>query len=202
MGSHTRFIIKALVVATLVSIALPAGAEDGRHGGFRGGGDISHFDGHDYAVWRSGGWHHEFHDGRWGWWWVVAGVWYFYPEPIYPYPDPYVPPVVVTQPVVQPAPRRPSSGISVPQPTVIILTYLHVPAAGGQYSLLHLPLHLVHHHTHRSGDEGYRRDFHGVSQCCLLCGAACVRWLHRDWPNRSQGGGNAGPRQTVRSVRS
>ena len=102
MGSHTRFIIKALVVATLVSIALPAGAEDGRHGGFRGGGDISHFDGHDYAVWRSGGWHHEFHDGRWGWWWVVAGVWYFYPEPIYPYPDPYVPPVVVTQPVVQP----------------------------------------------------------------------------------------------------
>jgi len=22
-----------------------------------------------------------------GWWWVVGDLWYFYPEPIYPYPD-------------------------------------------------------------------------------------------------------------------
>jgi hypothetical protein len=33
------------------------------------------------------------------WWWVVGGLWYFYPQPIYPYPDPYMPPVVVTQTV-------------------------------------------------------------------------------------------------------
>jgi hypothetical protein len=31
----------------------------------------------------------------------VAGAWYFYPEPIYPYPDPYIPPVIVTQPTPQ-----------------------------------------------------------------------------------------------------
>jgi hypothetical protein len=26
------------------------------------------------------------HDGRYGWWWDVDGAWYFYEEPIYPYP--------------------------------------------------------------------------------------------------------------------
>jgi hypothetical protein len=38
-----------------------------------------------------------------GWWWIVAGAWYFYPEPVYPYPDPYTPPVIVTQSPLQPA---------------------------------------------------------------------------------------------------
>ena len=45
---------------------------------------------------------HGRHDGRVGWWWVVGGVWYFYPAPVYPFPDPYVPPapppVVITPP--------------------------------------------------------------------------------------------------------
>ncbi|HUZ71675.1 MAG TPA: hypothetical protein VMU87_01710 [Stellaceae bacterium] len=38
--------------------------------------------------------------GRLGWWWVVGPTWYFYPAPIYPYPypDPYVPPVVTAPP--------------------------------------------------------------------------------------------------------
>jgi hypothetical protein len=27
----------------------------------------------------------------------VGGLWYFYPEPVYPYPDPYIPSVVVVQ---------------------------------------------------------------------------------------------------------
>ena len=49
-------------------------------------------------------------DGRLGWWWVVGGVWYFYPQPAYPYPDPYVPPVVV----VDQAPQ--SDTPSVPPP--------------------------------------------------------------------------------------
>jgi len=35
----------------------------------------------------------------------VDGEWYFYPTPIYPYPDPYVPPgVVVAAPPAPPAP--------------------------------------------------------------------------------------------------
>lgn len=29
-----------------------------------------------------------------GWWWVAGGSWYFYPAPVYPFPNPYEPPVV------------------------------------------------------------------------------------------------------------
>lgn len=54
-------------------------------------GDIGRFQEHDVRVWQSGRWHHGPHDGRHGWWWIVGGAWYFYPAPIYPYPDPYVP---------------------------------------------------------------------------------------------------------------
>lgn len=58
-------------------------------------GDIHRFHDRDFGVWRGGDWRHGHHNGHLGWWWVVGGIWYFYPEPIYPYPDPYVPPVVV-----------------------------------------------------------------------------------------------------------
>jgi mono/diheme cytochrome c family protein len=52
------------------------------------------FHGRDYARftpeerkdWQAGEWRHEGHNGHAGWWWVVGGAWYFYPEPIYPYP--------------------------------------------------------------------------------------------------------------------
>lgn len=60
-------------------------------------GDMRHFHEHDYPHWREGSWYHGGHDGRFGWWWVAAGMWYFYPAPVYPYPDPYEPPVVVEQ---------------------------------------------------------------------------------------------------------
>jgi len=64
-------------------------------------GDINHFHEYDMERWHSGYWANRFHDGRNGWWWVVGGTWYFYPQPVYPYPNPYVPPVVVVpQPVV------------------------------------------------------------------------------------------------------
>lgn len=43
------------------------------------------------ALWQSGQWRHGWHHGRWGWWWLVHNVWYYYPEPSYPYPSPYVP---------------------------------------------------------------------------------------------------------------
>jgi hypothetical protein len=57
-------------------------------------GDIARFREHDLDRWRGGRWLHAVHEGRLGWWWVVDGTWYFYPAPVYPYPDPYVPPVV------------------------------------------------------------------------------------------------------------
>jgi hypothetical protein len=54
--------------------------------------DIHHFHDHDFDRWRGGQWYHGWHDGRFAWWWQVGPVWYPYPRPIYPYPDPYVPP--------------------------------------------------------------------------------------------------------------
>ena len=65
-------------------------------------GDIRHFDRHDARHWRSGAWRHGWHSGRVGWWWVAGGMWYFYPQPVYPYPDPYRPPLVVVEPAPQP----------------------------------------------------------------------------------------------------
>lgn len=116
-----QHIISMLSVAVLSAVtALPVLAE-GRHdggrsdgrGGSRGEGrhemhsegrhwggvhDIRHFEDHHLSVWRSGSWHHGSHEGRFGWWWIAAGTWYFYTGPIYPYPDPYLPPIVVVQP--------------------------------------------------------------------------------------------------------
>src|SRR5690348_7675736 len=60
--------------------------------------DIRRFHDHDIERWRAGRWYHGRHDSRLGWWWVVGGVWYFYPQPVYPYPDPYRPPVVAGPP--------------------------------------------------------------------------------------------------------
>jgi hypothetical protein len=55
--------------------------------------DIHRFREHDLERWRSGAWYHTRHGGRFGWWWVVGGLWYFYPAPVYPYPNPYEPPI-------------------------------------------------------------------------------------------------------------
>jgi hypothetical protein len=71
-------------------------------------GDIRHFNDRDLAHWRTGQWHHDYYDGRLGWWWVVAGLWYFYPQRVAGYPDPYTPPpVVVVQPTAPAAPSAP-----------------------------------------------------------------------------------------------
>lgn len=76
-------------------------------------GDIRHFEYHDARRWQSGAWRHGSHEGRLGWWWVIGGLWYFYPQPVYPYPDPYRPPVVVVEQspppvVVQPPAASPA----------------------------------------------------------------------------------------------
>lgn len=67
-------------------------------------GDIRRFHREDLGRWRAGRWVHGRHFGRLGWWWVVGGVWYFYPAPVYPYPDPYLPPTVMASP---PPPGQP-----------------------------------------------------------------------------------------------
>ncbi|HEY8027382.1 MAG TPA: hypothetical protein VIF60_22755 [Burkholderiaceae bacterium] len=56
-------------------------------------GDIARFHEHDWGVWRGGHWTHSWHGGRYGWWWLAGGLWYYYPNPIYPYPGPWEPPV-------------------------------------------------------------------------------------------------------------
>lgn len=123
----TKWMNSLLLGATLVMVAAPAMAEHGHGGhngghgggysgghggGYSGGGrhtgwygsEIRHFERADVHVWRGGSWFHTHHEGQLGWWWVVGGLWYFYPEPVYPYPDPYIPPVVVVQlPPVSPA---------------------------------------------------------------------------------------------------
>ena len=66
--------------------------------------DIHHFHEHDMERWHRGYWSQSFHEGRTGWWWIVGDQWYFYPAPVYPYPNPYIPPTVVVtaQPAGQP----------------------------------------------------------------------------------------------------
>ncbi len=112
------------VLAVLaVGAAIPAHADEWRHDRHWRG-DIRHFEDHDVHVWRGGYWHHGHHGGRYGWWWVVGGIWYFYTEPVYPYPDPYRPPVVVVQPQ-----------FSAPPPTAAPTTqvWYYCPSAKGYY---------------------------------------------------------------------
>jgi hypothetical protein len=103
--------LRGTVVVVLVALCGAIGAarswaddrgrrEDGRHG------DIHRFHERDLREWHGGHWVHDRHAGRLGWWWVVGGVWYFFPAPVYPYPDPYVPPTVVAPPAPPPAPTQ------------------------------------------------------------------------------------------------
>ena len=116
-------IILALLLAAPL-LAQPAMADEhhdrGRHEGHADHwrGDIRLFHDRDFDHWRGGYWHHGRHGGRLGWWWVVGGLWYFYPAAVYPYPDPYQPPVVMVErppTVVAPAPVAPPAPVAAPQ---------------------------------------------------------------------------------------
>jgi hypothetical protein len=101
--------------------------EGGRwHEGERWHGGIERFHERDFHVWREGHWEHRYHDGRYGWWWFAGGLWYSYPTPVYPYPDPYVPPAVVAPPAV-PAPPVVAEAPPAPQ------YWYYCDAAGGYY---------------------------------------------------------------------
>jgi hypothetical protein len=84
-------------------------------------GDIARFHERDWDLWRGGRWVHEAHDGRLGWWWVAGRAWYFYPAPVYPYPDPYEPPVTV------------AAAPSVVPPAPLPKTWYYCEAANGYY---------------------------------------------------------------------
>jgi hypothetical protein len=68
-----------------------AAGRPGQYQHYWGHGDIRYFHDRDFYAWHQGYWHHAWYGGRFGWWWIVSGVWFFYPVPVYPYPDPYVP---------------------------------------------------------------------------------------------------------------
>jgi hypothetical protein len=119
----TAVLMTTLACASL-TLALAARADEHRDGGrheegrsrepargHEGGrwhGGIERFHERDFHTWREGHWEHRWRDGRYGWWWNAGGLWYIYPTPIYPYPDPYLPPVVVAPPVAS-APVEPAA---------------------------------------------------------------------------------------------
>jgi len=83
-------VVVAPAAATNAIIA--GGAERGRHDSRRA--EIHRFNDHDRERWRAGHWHRGKHAGRIGWWWIAGGAWYYYPAPVYPYPNPYQPPLL------------------------------------------------------------------------------------------------------------
>jgi len=112
MLKSVKHVVTALLLAA--SVVRPSMADDREHHrnharghSERWRGDIGRFHEHDLGRWRGGHWHQGRHAGRIGWWWIVAGVWYFYPTPVYPYPDPYLPPLAAPPPA--PAPAAPQT---------------------------------------------------------------------------------------------
>lgn len=128
MRKRARIWSAALSLPILAALALPALADhdhdrghdhdrdrhdhDGdrrEHHSFHGR-DFSLFTTFELGLWRGGGWRHDWHDGRFGWWWEVDGYWYWYPEPIYPYPT-YVPPAAPVA-MAPPPPPPPAPGVA------------------------------------------------------------------------------------------
>jgi hypothetical protein len=78
------------------------------------GRNYHHFNEREPATWRNGNWHHTSYGGRFGWWWVVGGVWYWYAAPIYPYPTVVPIEPILVAPIVAEPPRM---VMPPPQPT-------------------------------------------------------------------------------------
>ena len=109
MNLKPLVMIKPLLSIALIatSISICAEARERWHGG-----NIRHFEMHDRPIWRGGHWRHARYGGRLGWWWIVGPTWYFYSRPIYPYPDPYTPPVIVN---IAPTSQAPAPATPPPQ---------------------------------------------------------------------------------------
>jgi hypothetical protein len=89
---------------------------EGRHPHDFRGREFHHFDERERVIWVGGRWHHDWHGGRFGWWWDVGGVWYFYPEPVYPYPT-----YVTSEVFIDPVPPPPAVVIAPPPPAQVIV---------------------------------------------------------------------------------
>ncbi len=126
-GVRAAILALALGSAIVGAGSLPARADERPHWWHD---DIHHFHEHDMGVWRHGHWYHGAHAGRAGWWWIVGGVWYFYPAPVYPYPDPYVPPVVAAPPPTYYWCANPPGYY--PQVPACVVPWQAVPAAAAQ----------------------------------------------------------------------
>ncbi|MGO8917071.1 MAG: hypothetical protein ACLQJR_14295 [Stellaceae bacterium] len=129
---HLTGALLALILAGPIAPALAEEHHDEHHDDRdrhyeRGRGDHHDFHGHDFRfftpfeleLWRGGGWFHDWHDGRYGWWWVADGYWYWYPSPVYPYPSyvpPAPPPVVIVAPGAPPPPPPPPVVAAPPPP--------------------------------------------------------------------------------------
>jgi hypothetical protein len=104
----------------LLTLAAPAWAQEHHRGRGeareRWQGDIRRFHDHDIARWRQGHWVSGVHGGRRGWWWIVGPTWYWYPAPVYPYPDPYQPPLAVVPALPEPFPPG-AAGVAPQAPT-------------------------------------------------------------------------------------
>jgi hypothetical protein len=65
---------------------LAAGGNSARAGRTFHGHGYNQMSSQERRSWAHGTWRHARHDGRFGWWWYVDGFWFFYSEPIYPFP--------------------------------------------------------------------------------------------------------------------
>jgi hypothetical protein len=86
------YLLLAATVAACTAFSTAQADPYDHHEGHWYHGSIHHFHDRDFYAWRGGRWYHGAYGGRLGWWWIVGGVYYSYPGPVYPYPDPYVPP--------------------------------------------------------------------------------------------------------------
>ncbi|QTD94689.1 hypothetical protein [Burkholderia anthina] len=94
-------VCRVFALCTAACSALPMQPAQAQHAGhvprqdFHGR-DLRRFAPRERARWQGGRWIQDWHDGRYAWWWIVDGYWYFYPEPMYPFPT-YVPPAIIMQ---------------------------------------------------------------------------------------------------------
>lgn len=77
--------------------------------------DVNRFSYEDRERWHGGRWNQSCMGGRCGWWWFAGGQWYFYAQPIYPYPL-FVSEITYYEPVVVVAPPPPAYVAPPPPP--------------------------------------------------------------------------------------
>ena len=127
MRALRQSVFLVLLASSFASLALPALADSWRYRGY----NIRTFNHYDYKAWRHGYWYHGWRGGRYAWWWYGGGIWYPYAAPIYPYPNPYVPPtIVVQQAPVQSLPAPAQTWYCCPIRRVITPMFRSVALAG------------------------------------------------------------------------